>query len=263
VSVGLAAVELAKERMDLTEAKALVIGAGENARLVAAVLDKAGVAELTIANRDLGRAQDLAIRSARTTAVGLDGLAKALGRADLVISSTAAAEPILTYEAAQRVLSRRRRPLLILDLAVTRDIEPKVGQLTCVTLLNIDDMDQQVDRNKAQRDREVPKAWALVDPLVTEFQEWYDSLSVVPVIAGLTEKAGALARHEARRYGRQFCAQDRDRLKAFSESLVKKILHEPIRFIKDAGRDPTTEQLMALDLINRVFHLQAGTKKDG
>jgi len=263
VSVGLAAVELAKERMDLTEAKALVIGAGENARLVAAVLDKAGVAELTIANRDLGRAQDLAIRSARTTAVGLDGMAKALGRADLVISSTAAAEPILTYEAAQRVLSRRRRPLLILDLAVPRDIEPKVGQLTCVTLLNIDDMDQQVDRNKAQRDREVPKAWALVDPFVTEFQEWYDSLSVVPVIAGLTEKAGALARHEARRYGRQFCAQDRDRLKAFSESLVKKILHEPIRFIKDAGRDPTTEQLMALDLINRVFHLQAGTKKDG
>ena len=69
--------------------------------------------------------------------------------------------------------------------------------------------------------------------------------------------------HEARRYGRQFCAQDRERLAAFAESLVKKLLHEPIRFVKDAGSDPTTEQLMALDLINRVFHLQAGTKKDG
>lgn len=262
-SIGLAAVELARERMDLTGAKALVIGAGENARLVAAYLDKAGIAELTIANRDLGRAQDLAVRSARTTAVGLDGLVKALGRADLVISSTAAAEPILTYEAARPVLSRRRRPLLILDIAVPRDVEPKVGQLACVTLVNIDDLDRQVDRNKARRSREVPKAWALVEPFVTEFQQWYESLSVVPVIAGLTEKAGALARHEARRYGRQFCAQDRERLKAFSESLVRKLLHEPIRFVKDAGRDPTTEQLMALDLINRIFRLQSGTKKDG
>jgi len=263
VSIGLAAVELAKERMDLTKTKALVIGAGENAQLVATYLAKAGIAEMTIANRDQCRAQDLAARFERARAIGLDGLIKALRHADLVISSTAAEEPILTYEATRSVLSKRRRPLLILDVAVPRDIDPLVGQFACVTLRNIDDLDQQIAHNKAQRSREVPKALALVEQFVTEFQRWYESLSVVPVIAGLTGKARALAQREARRYGRQFCAQDREKLAAFAESLVKKLLHEPIRFVKDAGSDPTTEQLMALDLINRVFHLKAGAEKDG
>ena len=119
-----------------------------------------------------------------------------------------------------------------------RDIDPQVGQFACVTLRNIDDLDRQIDLNKAKRSREIPKASALVEQFVAEFQRWYESLSVVPVIAGLTGKARALAQREVRRYGRQFCAQDREKLAAFAESLVKKLLHEPIRFVKDAGRIP-------------------------
>ena len=256
VSVGLAAVEMAKAQLDLSKAKALVIGAGENAQLVARYLAKASVTELIIANRDLRHAQDLASRFSKARAVGLSDLAKALARVDLAISSTAAEEPIVTHEAVRKVLSRRRRPLLILDVAVPRDVDPKVGQLRCVTLRNIDDLGRQVEFNKAKRSHEIPKAMALVDQFVAAFQQWYESLSVVPVIAGLAGKGTSIARREASRYARQFCPQDREKLAAFAESVVKKILHDPICFIKEAGGDPSGEQLRAIDLMNRIFRLQ-------
>jgi glutamyl-tRNA reductase len=258
VSVGLAAVELAKARIDLSKAKAMVIGAGENAQLVSTHLVKAGVSELIIANRDLCRAQDLAGQFSQASAIGLADLAKAFAYVDLVISSTAAEEPIVTCERVRPVLARRRQPLLILDVAVPRDIDPKVGQLPGVTLRNIDDLGGQVELNLAKRSREIPKARAIVDQFVTEFEHWYEGLSVVPVIVGLTEKGTSIARREAQRYAGQFCVEDREKLAVFAESVVKKILHEPICFIKEAGNEPTAEQLRAIDLMNRLFRLQDG-----
>jgi glutamyl-tRNA reductase len=259
VSVGLAAVELAKARIDLSKSRAMVIGAGENAQLVSTHLVKAGVAELIIANRDTCRAQDLASQFAQASAIGLRDLAEALARVDLVISSTAAEEPVVTCDMVGPVLSGRRQPLLILDVAVPRDIDPKVGELPGVTLRNIDDLGGQVDLNRAKRSQEIPKARAIVDQFVAEFEQWYEALSVVPVIVGLTEKGTAIARREAERYAGQFCPQDRDRLALFAESVVRKILHEPIRFIKEAGGEPTAEQLRAIDLMNRMFRLQDGS----
>jgi glutamyl-tRNA reductase len=253
VSIALAAVELAREKADLATAKALIIGAGENAELVAKYLAKSGVAGLVIANRDVEKARTMARQFEKAEAVGLSEVAAKLGEVDLLISSTAACEPILTRDRVEWSLAGRTRPLLIVDIAVPRDIDPAIGQLGCVRLYNIDDLDGQITANRAKRNDEIPKAKVIVEEFVAQFSQWYESLDLVPVISRLTQMGLDLARSEAKRYAKDFGNGGGEKLQSFAESLVKKVLHGPISFIKDGGGEPTAEQLQAIDLVNKMF----------
>jgi glutamyl-tRNA reductase len=252
VSVALAAVELAREKVNLSQAKAVVIGAGENADLVARYLTKSELSRLVIANRDVNRAAAIARSLKGATAIDLSQIVEQLPDTDVLISSTASSEPILTYTNVEWCLSGRTDPLLVIDIAVPRDIDPAIGSFGCVSLYNIDDLDEQISTNRRKRNSEIPKAKAIVEEFVTSFERWYDSLDLVPAISRLTQAGLDLARSEAKRYAKDFGADQSDKLQAFAESLVKKVLHGPIRFMKN-GEDPTTEQLQAVDLINRMF----------
>ncbi len=252
VSIALAAVELAKEKADLAHARVLVIGAGENAELAAKYLAKAEPAGLVIANRDVDKAAALAGRLGRAKAIGLTQIAEQLADVDVIISSTAAPEPILTYTNVEWILSGRTKPLLIVDIAVPRDVDPQLGWFSCVQLFNIDDLDQQIAANRLKRGDEIPKARAIVEEFVGEFLKWFDALDRLPVIARLTQAGSDLARNEARRYAKDFGSENADKLEAFAESLVKKVLHGPISLIRD-GNEPTSDQLVAMDLINKMF----------
>ena len=254
VSVGLAAVELAKKQLDLSAAAAMLIGAGENANLVARFLLKAGLSNLIIANRDKQKAQAIISRLKTGKAIDLDGVAGCLADVDLVVASTAAAEPIVTYQMAEKPLADRTKELLIIDIAVPRDIEPAVGRLDCVSLINIDDLNERINHNKQKRSREIPKARRIVDEFTDKFTAWLSSLNLVPVISQLTQRGMDLAHSEAARYAKDFSQPDSDKLKLFAESLVKKVLHGPIDFIKTGSdEEPTTEKLRAADLINKMF----------
>ncbi len=231
----------------------MIVGAGENAELVANYLSKAGVSGLVIANRDIEKARAMARRFTRAEAIGLSDIVSRLSDVDVVISSTASPEPILTRAGVEWSLAGRTRPLLIVDIAVPRDIDPAIGQLDCVSLYNIDDLDGQIAANREKRSNEIPKAQAIVEEFVTTFSQWYESLDLVPVISRLTQMGLDLARTEARRYAGDFGDAGGEKLQAFAESLVKKILHGPIRFIKDGGGEPSAEQLQAIDLVNKMF----------
>jgi len=254
VSIGLAAVELARAKIDLPAGTAMVIGAGENAELVARYLLKSQLSHLFIANRSKQKARAIQKRIKTGQVIGLGEIAEKLAEVDLVISSTAAVEPVVTYDAVKNVLAGREKPLLILDIAVPRDIEPSISRFECVTLVNIDDLDEQVARNKEKRSSEIPKAKAIIAEFTDKFMKWYDSLNVVPAISQLMQKGVELAHSEARRYAKDFGEGNSDKLKSFAESLVKKVLHGPISFIKDSGDEElSTEQLQAVDLINKMF----------
>lgn len=253
VSIGLAAVELARQKVNLPQAQALILGAGENAELVARYLLKAELGQLIVANRDIGKAQAMAGRFERCEAIGLVELAGRLAEVDVLIASTAAPEPILMRESVEWVLAARRKPLLIVDIAVPRDIDPAVAQLDCVTLYNIDDLDGQINANRERRGREIPMARAIIEEFVALFSQWYESLDLVPVISRLTQTGLELARTEARRYAKDFGDENGEKLEAFAESLVRKILHGPIQFIKAGGSEPRGEQLEAVELVNKMF----------
>jgi len=254
VSISLAAVELAKRKIDLSASTAMIIGAGENAELVARYLLKAGLSRLIIANRNTKKARAVRARLKTGETIGLADIAQRLDEADLLISSTAAAQPVITYQAVKDRLSGRKKPLLIIDIAVPRDIEPKINRFKCVSLFNIDDLNEQISQNKKKRRSEIPKAQAIVADFTDKFTHWYDSLNVTPVITQLTQQALTLAHNEARRYAKNFGKTNSDKLELFAQSLVKKILHGPITFLKTgAEKEPSSEQLQAVDLINKMF----------
>jgi glutamyl-tRNA reductase len=254
VSISLAAVELAKKKIDLSASTAMVIGAGENAALAARYLLKSQLPTLIIANRNTKKAQALRARLKTGEIITLADIADRLAEVDLVISSTAAAEPIVTYQAVADGLSQRQKALLIIDLAVPRDIEPQINQFECVSLYNIDDLNEQISRNKKKRSNEIPKARAIVAEFTDKFMQWYDSLNLVPTITQLTQKGLILAHSEAKRYAKDFGEGNDNKLELFAESLVKKVLHGPISFLKsDADQEPGPEQLQAVDLINKMF----------
>ena len=253
-SVSLAAVELAKKEIDLSAASAMIIGAGENAELVAKYLVKAKVGGLIIANRDKAKAQAICNWLNTGEAISLEELPCRLVDIDLVISSTASQEPIITYQIASKTLSRRKKPLLIIDIAVPRDVEPKVGELKCVQLYDIDDLGKQIFENEEKRKSEIDKARQIIADFTNEFAAWYNSLNLVPVISQLTLRGLELARSEVQRYAKDFGDENSEKLQRFAESLVKKILHGPINFLKNGGdQQPSDEQLQAANLINKMF----------
>lgn len=254
VSISLAAVELAKETMNFWSSAAMVIGAGENAEIAARYLIKGGIGSLIIANRSGDKAEEMQKRLDADEIIGLDEIPEKLGEVDLVIASTGAERPVVSYEDAQSVLEKRTKQLLMIDIAVPRDIDQRINQFDCVTIVNIDGLDKRITANRQKRSSEVPKAEKIVDEYTRKFENWLDSLAVVPVVSQLTQKAIETARAEAKRYAKDFGDGNGEKLGKFAESLARKLLHGPVSFIKGADNvDPTTQQLMSLDLVNKMF----------
>jgi glutamyl-tRNA reductase len=254
VSISLAAVELAKEKINFRSSSAMVIGAGENAEVAARYLIKGGIGSLVIANRSRDKAQEMQRRLDAGEIIGLDEIPEKLGEVDLVIASTGAERPVIAYEDVGSVLKERSKQLLMIDIAVPRDIDQRINQFDCVTIVNIDGLDKRITANRQKRSSEVPKAEKIVDEYTRKFENWLDSLAVVPVVSQLTQKAIETARAEAKRYAKDFGDGNGEKLEKFAESLARKLLHGPVSFIKGADNvDPTTQQLMSLDLVNKMF----------
>jgi glutamyl-tRNA reductase len=217
---------------------------------------KNGLSGLIVANRNTDNADQLCRRLGTGQVIGLDKIAGSLDEVDLVIASTGADRPVVVYEDVEGVLRKRTRPLLMIDIAVPRDIDEHISRFGCVTVVNIDDLDRRIAANRQKRSSEIPRAEKIVDEYTNKFEHWLDSLAVVPVVTHLTQKVAEIARAEAKRYAKDFGIANAEKLEVFAESLAKKLLHGPVSFIKNSGDDdPTTQQLRSLDLINKMFLL--------
>jgi glutamyl-tRNA reductase len=230
-SISHVAVELASQIFDdLATKTAVLIGAGEMAELAAKNLVDNGAGQLLVVNRSAGRAASLAKRFGGE-ALGWDHLVQALWRSDIVISSTGAPHAILradTVEAAMRM--RRNRPLFIVDIAVPRDVEPAVGDLTNVFLYDIDDLQQVIASNLAQRRRQIPRVQSIIDEEVASFLAWFRARDVVPTIVDLRQHLDLIREAElewAMHKLEHLSEQERGVVLAFSRRLVNKILHQP------------------------------------
>lgn len=276
-----AAVELAGHIFAGLETKTvLLVGAGQTAEAAARSLLARGAGRLIVANRTLYRAQQLAMdlaeagasrgvadaedetnappdpASLATEAIDLDALPEAVGRADLVIASTGATEPVLTRQALGPALARRTRPLMIVDIAVPRDVDPDLGRLESVYLYDLDDLDRLVERNLARRRREIPKAEAVVEDELRQFERWLASRQVAPTIRLLKRRLRAIRRRQIDQYGSRFADSDREELEAFAEAMAKRVLHHPIVLLKHLATDGATSQRLAtVDLVRRLFDL--------
>ncbi len=228
VSLAAAAVRLAQQLFDdLPRRRVLFIGAGEMIELVATHFAAQKPLQMTVANRSLERAEALAQRL-HATQMPLADVAERLGEFDIVISCTASSLPLIGLGAVERALKRRKRhPMLMLDLAVPRDIEPEVGQVDDVYLYSVDDLAHQVQVNGARRQAAVSEAEAIVSAGVDSFSQWLQQRSAVPLIQALQTQTEAWRQAELQK-ARKALARGQDVeavLEALSAGLTRKMLH--------------------------------------
>ncbi len=256
VSISYAAVELAKKIFgDLTGKSAMLIGAGEMAELAAQHLKTNGISQLMVANRTLERAVELA-RALDGKAISLKELDDALIEVDIVISSTGAPGFIIRKEQIQNIMRpRRHRLLFFIDIAVPRDIDPKVNDIENVYLFDIDELKEVVEENKAERQKEAIKAERIIEAEIIKFDSWLSSLDIVPVIRGLQEKAEHIRKRELSRTFKNLkhlSEKDKRAIEKLTQSLVGKLLHDPILFLKKTDEQNRSE---ALYTISKIFSL--------
>src|SRR3954451_15808119 len=269
VSVSSIAVELAERVLgDLESRRVLVIGAGENGEVTARALAERGVPSIFVANRRYDRAIGLAARFGGE-AVRFDDLPELLLQADIVVSCTASPHQIVGREELGLVLEQRAgRPLLMMDIAVPRDIDPNVRGLPGITLYDMDDLQHAVARNMSGREAEAVKAATLVEQEVERFTKWLGSLEVVPTIAALRELGDQIVAQVLRENdGRWESVSDNDRprLELMARAVVSRLLHEPTLRLKGTDGE---RAYVYVDALRELFALDgsdaaATTRTDG
>lgn len=255
VSVSFAAVELARKIFEvLDDKKVFLLGAGEMAELVIAHLSSYGVHDVVVVSRTLEHADTLA-RPFGGKAIDLDDLAAYLAQADIVVSSIAATRFLITAEQTASALKlRKQKPVFMIDISVPRTIDPRINTLENVYLYDIDDLEGVVEANKRQRALEAHKAETIVEAEQTAFSHWLQQQEVTPTIVSLKEKAEAIRRQELEKTfskWRSLDQSEQERLDNLTASIVNKLLHDPITYLKQEG----TKNGASIEQIRKLFNL--------
>ena len=264
VSVAFAAVRLARQIFgDLSRGTALLVGAGATIELTARHLAEHGLQRMIVANRSLDRAQRLAGEHSGF-AIGLQDLPRHLYEADIIICSTASPTPILDRAAVQGALRQRRhRPMLILDLAVPRDVDPTVSGLEDVYLYTVDDLHGVIEENLRTRREAALQAEEIIDSQVIHFMQWLESRDTVATIRALRDRADNIQRQVTENALRRLRHGDAPEqvLRDMTRLLTNKLMHTPSAQLRAAGE---TRQDLAR-AVKELFSLppDAGRKDSG
>lgn len=261
VSIPSVAVELARRALgDLTDRRVLMVGAGETAELVARALVARGVHTVFVANRHYDRAIGLA-QQFDGQAVRFEDLPEQLAEADIVVSATNSPHHIVERRELQDVMAERPgRALMLIDIAVPRDIDPECREIPGVGVFDIDDVQQIAERNASGREAEAKKAELIVAAELDRFERWLASLEVVPTIAALRERgdeivARVLAENESR--WESLSEADRERLEAMAKAIASRLLHEPTLRVRRAAGEEDAHFL--LGALRELFGLDVET----
>lgn len=258
VSISYAAVELAKKIFGTLEGKhVLVLGAGKMGELAIQNLHGNGASKVTVINRTFEKAQSLAERFSGQ-AKTLDELQCALVDADILISSTGAKDFVVSKDMMEQVEKfRKGKPLFMVDIAVPRDLDPKLAELESVFLYDIDDLEGIVEANLQERQKAAEKIMIMIEAEIVEFKNWLNMLGVVPVISALRQKALEIQTETMNSIERKLphlSERDIKVLNKHTKSIINQMLKDPILQAKElAGRRDSAE---ALDLFVKIFNIE-------
>jgi glutamyl-tRNA reductase len=255
-SVSSVAVDLARDVLgDLRALRVVIIGAGETSELTARALHEQGVAAVFFANRRADRARSIAARFGGQV-VSIDDLPEHLETADIVVASTASPHAIVGAVELEVVMRRRgERPLLLIDIAVPRDIDPACADIDGVTLYDIDDLQSVVARNLEVRTAEAARAERIVEDEIQRFARWMGQADVRPTVAALRRHGEEIVEQVlAENAGRWDDASPRDlaRVEAMARAVMQRLLHEPTIRLRESGH-------ARVALVRELFGLEEGT----
>jgi len=257
VSVAYAAVELARQIFgQLCEKRVLLVGAGKMSELAARHLQRAGCSKVFVTNRTRARADELAEQISGTV-LDYESYASRLHEMDIVLTSSGASEHVITRDQMARVLDKRRnRPVFLIDIAVPRNIDPKVNELDGVFLYDIDDLGRAIDENRKARAREAAQAEEMIEAEVNRLIERLKAREVGPLIAELHEQLEHTAKAEMDRFRSKLgtlSPMQEEALLGYTRSLLNKIAHAPVVELKRAAA--RAEGDAEITLIRRIFRI--------
>lgn len=257
VSISYTAVELAKQQFgELEGKKILIMGAGDTSTLTAKNLVAAGAATVLVSNRSYEKAVALA-KEFSGRAIRMENLDQCLEEVDIVISATASTHFVVLPERMQQVMEKRYgRPMLLIDIAVPRDIHPEVGNIPRVTLFDIDDLQGVVDRHYQERETAALDAEKIVDEEMDNFLKWQNSLFVVPTIVALQKKGQQIKMCQLEialeRLGSLTPKQEKI-VSSMANSIVNQLLYTPIKKLKEIAA--TNEGHHYTEILQNLFDL--------
>ncbi len=262
VSVASIAVELAEKIFGALEGKTVyLVGAGKMAELAARHLMARGAAKLLVSNRTYERAVELA-ESFDGKAVAFDQLHRTAEQADIIVTSTGASEPVFRKEHAEALRSRRRnRPVFFIDIAVPRNVDPRVNQLDGLFVYNVDDLQSLAASNAAERIKEAERAEKIIELEVDRFASRMKSLEVVPTILSLQEYCETIRQAEIDRIRGRLGAispEQEAAIEGMTRAIINKLLHTPITTLKSSAAEP--EAATIHEMIRRIFNLDLNPK---
>lgn len=258
VSVAFAAVELAKKIFDdLADKTVMLIGAGEMGELAAKHFINSDVQGVLVANRTFERGEKLAAEF-DGKAVAFEDLFDHLHKADIVLSSTGAPQHIIKPKQVAEVMRRRKlKPMFFIDIAVPRDIDPKVNELENVYLYNTDDLQGIVEYNLRQRAAEAEKAEEIVNQEIGQFFNWISTLEVTPAIIALRSRFEDVRKAELARTiaaWKDLHPEQEKRLEALTGAIISKLLHNPISVLKQNRQGNRND--LYIDALRQLFDLK-------
>lgn len=262
VSIPSVAVELARRTIgDLSDRRVLIVGAGETAELVARALVARGVATVFVANRHYDRAIGLAQRFGGA-ATRFEELPEQLAEADIVVTATNSPHHVIERdELAQVMADRPERPLLAIDIAVPRDVDPNCREIAGVTVHDIDDVQQIVERNESGREAEARRAELILDAELERFERWLGLQEVTPTISALRQHGNEVVRRVlAENEGRweSLSEADRERVEKMAGAIASRLLHDPTLRIRRSAC--SGESYFFVSALRELFGLDVETE---
>ncbi len=259
VSVSSVAVDLARQTIgELASSTVLVLGAGQMAEATTRALVEQGAAHVVVANRTEGTAHSLA-RRVGGRGVALADVGPELTTADIVISSTDAPHTVLRREDLERGIGGRGdRPMVLIDISVPRDLDPRIGSLPGVTLHDIDDLQRVVEDNLNGRRAEAERGESIVNDAVVDYAAWRANLTATPTIRSLRERAERIRQAEIERVRSRMetlSDEDRELMESVSKGILNTLLHDPTVRVQEAVR--SGDGTAYLESLRHLFDLDS------
>ncbi len=253
-SVSRAAVAMATHRLGSLDGRRIcVLGAGEMSEGMTVALRDAGTREIVITNRTIERAQTLAERVGGVV-VPLDQLASTIARVDVLLTGTGANSLMIGHDELETVMADRPdRPLLIVDIAVPRDVDPAAADIAGVTLLDMEDLTAFAEAGRAERRNEIAAVRDLIDDEVARFKATVVSRSVEPLVAAFRQDVEALRTAEVDRLSAGMDEATRGQVDAATRAILNKLLHQPTVELREAAGTARGERLA--DSLRELFRL--------
>ncbi len=265
VSIATAAVDAARVRLGTLAGRSiLVVGAGKMGRAAVKRLQQEGAARIIVTNRTMSRSRELIDEAGFGEAVEMPELSDALAVADVVVASTGASHFVLDEaRVAAAMATRPQRPLFIVDIAVPRDVDPAVANVSNVALVDVDGLKSVVNQRLDLRREAIPAVEKIVAEYVERFESWYRSRATLPVIARLTQKAETIRIREVERLLARcpdLTERERTLVTGMSMTIVSKLLHSVILKIRNKATVDHAEALSNARVLDELFELNIGSE---